>query len=71
MTIFCPISGKQSYATRAEADRVLKIVQHRPGHKRVGAGVYRCNLGDCTAWHLSQSHNLVQHMRKAEMRRKA
>lgn len=68
---YCPVSGKQTYETRNAAQKVLALVQHRPGHKRVGAGVYRCNFEGCTGWHLSQSQNLVQHMRKAEARRKA
>jgi len=68
MTTYCPTSGKQSYATRHEAERVLKHVRSRPGQKRMGAGVYRC---DCGSWHLSQSQGLLQHMQKAEQRRKA
>lgn len=68
---YCPVSGKQSYATRSEAARVLGIVQRRPGHKRVGAGVYQCELEGCGAWHLSQSCGLVQHMKRADSRRKA
>ena len=59
MTTYCPVSGKQSYPTRHQAERVLKHVQSRPGHKRMGAGVYRC-----------QSQGFVQHMRKQEQRRR-
>lgn len=69
MTTYCPVSGKQSYPTRHQAERVLKHVQSRPGHKRMGAGVYRCE--SCGDWHLSQSQGYVQHMKKAEQRRKA
>lgn len=71
MTTYCPVSGKQSYPTRHAAERVLREVQRRPGHKRVGAGVYRCSLEGCGSWHLSQSQGLVQHMKKADARRKA
>lgn len=65
----CPTNGKQSYATRLEAERVLKHIQHKPSRKRVGAGTYKCD--DCGAYHLTQSKGLVQHMRKAEARRNA
>ena len=68
---YCPVSGKRSYDTRHEAARVLEIVQHRPGHKRKGAGVYRCELDGCTAWHLSQSTGYIQHRKRADARRKA
>ena len=66
---YCPTTGKQCFDTRHKADRVLKIIQHRPGHKRMGAGSYCCPF--CHQFHTTQSQNLVQHMRKAELRRKA
>lgn len=69
--VYCPVSGKRSYDTRAEAQHVMDIIQRRPGHKRVGAGVYKCELEGCHAWHLSQSQGLVQHRKRADARRKA
>lgn len=72
MTItYCPTSGKVCYDERTDAERALKAIQRRPGHKRVGAGIYRCEFDDCNAWHISQSIGLVHHMKKAERRRKA
>jgi hypothetical protein len=70
--VYCPVSGKRSYNTRNEAARVLEAIQRRPGHKRVGAGVYQCAEEGCNgAWHLSQSIGLVQHRKRADARRKA
>jgi hypothetical protein len=44
----CPLTGKQSFATRADAKRALQLV-NRCGSK--AWRVYRCPV--CSAFHLS------------------
>jgi hypothetical protein len=64
--VYCPVSGKRSYATYHEALRALRHIQSSPHRHRKHAGVYLCELG-CGAHHITE--NLDQ--RKRQKRRAA
>lgn len=70
MTIkYCPISGKRSYATHNEADRVLREIQSHPHRRRKHAGVYPCELG-CGAFHITANKDERKRRKRAELRAK-
>lgn len=69
MSGFCPTSGKQSYATRGEAERTLQAIQRRPGGKRVGAAVHACLW--CDDFHITAHNYQRRFMQKRDALRKA
>lgn len=68
MKTYCKVSGKQSFQTRAEADRVMREINARPGHKRSGSAPYRCLHDGCDSWHLTCHFQSRSHHRRQRKR---